>query len=56
MALSFWMQMIKSRNLSCHTYNEDTANKIISAIIKDYHPQFLEFNTYMTNLNNKEED
>jgi nucleotidyltransferase substrate binding protein (TIGR01987 family) len=35
-----WMQMIESRNLSTHTYDEATAEKIISAVI---HLYFIEF-------------
>ena len=31
-----WLQMIKSRNLSSHTYNEEVTNKIINAIVNDY--------------------
>jgi nucleotidyltransferase substrate binding protein (TIGR01987 family) len=30
-----WMSMIKSRNLSSHTYNEDTVEKIIDLIISN---------------------
>ena len=36
-----WMDMIKSRNLTSHTYNEATTRKIITAIQKDYHNAFL---------------
>ena len=31
-----WMDMIKSRNLSSHTYNRDIAEKIVYAIRKHY--------------------
>ena len=30
------MQMLKARNLSAHTYNEDTANQIVSAVCEKY--------------------
>lgn len=36
-----WMEMIKSRNMTSHTYNEETTKKIIKAITSDYHPAFL---------------
>ena len=36
-----WMDMIVSRNLTSHTYNETTALRIAQAIIETYHPQFL---------------
>jgi nucleotidyltransferase substrate binding protein (TIGR01987 family) len=38
-----WMDMIKSRNETSHTYNEATANAIILKIIQNYYPLFLEF-------------
>jgi nucleotidyltransferase substrate binding protein (TIGR01987 family) len=31
-----WMEMIKSRNLTSHTYNENTANLIIGNILTRY--------------------
>ena len=31
-----WMDMIKKRQLTVHTYNEDVANIILSSIIDDY--------------------
>lgn len=36
-----WMQMIKSRNITSHTYDEGTANEII-ALIKDLYFEALE--------------
>ncbi len=36
-----WMGMIKSRNLSSHTYNENTAQELIR-IIPAYHTEFIE--------------
>lgn len=42
-----WMEMIKSRNKTSHTYNEETANEIYSKIIDDYYPAFLSFQTKM---------
>ncbi|MCC6601982.1 MAG: nucleotidyltransferase substrate binding protein [Anaerolineae bacterium] len=35
-----WMDMIQSRNLTSHTYNEATAAQIATAILGDYFPQF----------------
>ncbi len=51
-----WMDMIKSRNQSSHTYNEETAHDIVSAIINTYFPLFLELQTVMQNLIEKEEN
>ncbi len=36
-----WMGMIKSRNLSSHTYSESTAKQIVAKIIQEYHPEFI---------------
>ena len=49
-----WMDMIKSRNKSSHTYNEETANDIVTAIINIYYPLFVELQTVMQNLIQKE--
>ncbi|WGS65603.1 nucleotidyltransferase substrate binding protein [Marinitoga aeolica] len=35
-----WMQMILSRNLSSHTYDEKTAEEIVSQIINKYYSEF----------------
>ncbi len=35
-----WMDMIASRNLTSHTYNEATAAKIVSAILDAYAAEF----------------
>lgn len=35
-----WMAMIQSRNLSSHTYDEETAESLVVAIINDYFPLF----------------
>jgi nucleotidyltransferase substrate binding protein (TIGR01987 family) len=43
-----WMEMIKSRNKSSHTYNEDTANEISKNIIEWYYDLFLAFKEKMT--------
>lgn len=42
-----WMDMIKSRNETSHTYNEETANSIIEKIINHYHLLFIDFNQHM---------
>lgn len=45
-----WMDMIKSRNLTSHTYNNSTAEEIYLKIIKEYYPLFLTFHQKMTSL------
>lgn len=35
-----WMDMIKSRVLSSHTYNSEIAQKIVRAIVENYYAEF----------------
>ncbi|MCA1937588.1 MAG: nucleotidyltransferase substrate binding protein [Dechloromonas sp.] len=42
-----WMAMIRSRNQSSHTYNQQVANTIADAIIASYHPLLLALQTSM---------
>jgi hypothetical protein len=48
------MDMIKSRNLTSHTYNEETTNKIISAIVDDYYHSFCVLNDKLNQLAKQE--
>jgi len=36
-----WMEMIKSRNQSSHTYNEEVADEIMNKILEVYFPLFV---------------
>lgn len=49
-----WMDMIKSRNQTTHTYNEETANAITEAILTRYCAAFAEFSTRFTLLRGTE--
>jgi nucleotidyltransferase substrate binding protein (TIGR01987 family) len=49
-----WMDMIKSRALTSHTYNEDVAKQIANAIINRYFSEFVALQAKMESL--KEED
>ncbi|GIV26232.1 MAG: nucleotidyltransferase [Bacteroidia bacterium] len=42
-----WMDMIRSRNQTSHTYNETTADSIFFKIINEYYPEFLMFKNKM---------
>ncbi|WP_221394681.1 nucleotidyltransferase substrate binding protein [Dyadobacter sp. NIV53] len=43
-----WMDMIRSRNLTSHTYNEATADEIVFKIINIYNGLFRDFEAKMT--------
>jgi nucleotidyltransferase substrate binding protein (TIGR01987 family) len=47
-----WMEMIKSRNQTTHTYNQATADAIAEAIIHRYHGLFQTFADRMEGLKN----
>ena len=52
-----WMSMIKSRNQTSHTYDEDTAKEIFLTIINEYYPLFKDFQCKMKEfLSAKDED
>jgi nucleotidyltransferase substrate binding protein (TIGR01987 family) len=36
-----WMAMIRDRNLSSHTYDQETAREIVGRILGEHHPAFL---------------
>lgn len=42
-----WMEMIKSRNQTAHTYNESVANEICEKILSSYHLLFEKFEADM---------
>jgi nucleotidyltransferase substrate binding protein (TIGR01987 family) len=45
-----WMEMIKSRNLTSHTYNKKIANEIVDKTIQMFFPAFCEFEKKMESL------
>lgn len=45
-----WMNMIKSRNLSTHTYNKDTVDQITKNILEVYFDEFVSFEKTMSQL------
>ena len=49
-----WMEMIKSRNQTAHTYNNLIAKEIVEQIIHFYTPLFRQFQHKMESLKNSE--
>ncbi len=50
-----WMEMIKSRNESSHTYNEETTQRICKAIFEHYYQAFLNLQKKLDVLKTKEQ-
>lgn len=40
-----WLKMVKSRRLSVHTYNEETADEIVDDIVNVYYHLFVQLQT-----------
>lgn len=49
-----WMDMIRSRSLSSHTYNEDIAEKIAADIANRYFSEFMGLQSKMSSLQEKQ--
>jgi nucleotidyltransferase substrate binding protein (TIGR01987 family) len=49
-----WMSMIRSRALTSHTYNEEIARQVASAIVSQYFPEFMRLYTTLTKLKGDE--
>lgn len=45
-----WMQMIKSRNLTSHTYNRDVADEIAGLVVSRYYQLFLDLEERLEGL------
>lgn len=48
-----WMEMIKSRNQSSHTYNDAIAKEIVKNVVEWYYGMFLNFKNKMTELKDR---
>ena len=51
-----WMEMINSRNLSSHTYNQDTAKEMAINILGRFYPAFEQFTTTFGALAERPQD
>ncbi len=49
-----WMEMIQSRNLTTHTYNEATAAQIVAAILDRYFVEFRDLHARLELLKQEE--
>lgn len=49
-----WMQMIQSRNLTSHTYNEEQVEEIVELILKQYISEFETLNKTLQTIKNDE--
>lgn len=50
-----WMDMIKARNLSSHTYNPEVAANIVADIVDRFHPAFETMAKRFTQLHDAQE-
>ncbi|UZO82392.1 nucleotidyltransferase substrate binding protein [Aquimarina sp. ERC-38] len=50
-----WMEMIKKRNLTSHTYNEETSNEIYKSIVNTFYLLFKAFQQKMQEIKAKED-
>jgi len=51
---SLWLDMIEKRNLTSHTYNQETAKAIVSAIVDEYFDAFVALRTRLQGLAEQE--
>ncbi len=45
-----WMDMVRSRTLTSHTYNEETAHQIARAVIEQYFPLYVQLHQTLQSL------
>ena len=50
-----WMNMIRSRTLTTHTYNEELANAVADAIVREYYPEFIILRNTLRKIGDKYE-
>jgi nucleotidyltransferase substrate binding protein (TIGR01987 family) len=51
-----WMEMIKAHNLSSHTYNQDTADEVVTNILSRFYPAFEQMTATFTALAEQSQD
>lgn len=50
-----WMEMIKARNLSSHTYQLELANRLATEILQHFYPAFVALEQTMQNMLDREQ-
>jgi nucleotidyltransferase substrate binding protein (TIGR01987 family) len=50
-----WMNMIKARNLTSHTYNANIANEIVNNILQHFYPAFISMAKKFSSLYEKQD-
>ncbi len=50
-----WMEMIKARNLSSHTYNQDIAEEVVTDILSRFFPAFEQLTATFSALPKRQE-
>ena len=53
---NLWMEMIKSRMLTSHTYNRETAVKIVSQVINEYYDALILLNEKLNHIKEQEQE
>lgn len=48
-----WMEMIKSRVLTSHTYNEEVAEEIANKIVTQYYPEFIRLHQRLESMSSE---
>ncbi|HPI21458.1 MAG TPA: nucleotidyltransferase substrate binding protein [Candidatus Kapabacteria bacterium] len=48
-----YLKMIETRNLTAHTYNQDTANRVVLQIVNVYIEEFINFEKTMNEIENE---
>jgi nucleotidyltransferase substrate binding protein (TIGR01987 family) len=51
-----WMEMIKTRNLTSHTYDESLAKEVFTAIVEKFYPAFKILSDTFTSLHDGENE
>jgi nucleotidyltransferase substrate binding protein (TIGR01987 family) len=49
-----WMEMIKSRNLTSHTYDQTLADTVFETILNRFYPEFRDFEKKFTSIDEKD--